>query len=71
MSDEIKGIQAMDKANEKGFNEVMSSQNESEKARDKFAKETSEQIKGDGAAAKDPVDKAGLSDEAKEEKKAQ
>jgi len=68
--DYAKEIQAIDKANEKGFNEASGSVKESEKAREKSASKTSEQIQGDGGAAKDPVDKMGLSDEAKEEKKA-
>lgn len=69
--DYAKEIGAIEKANEKGYNEASSSVKESEKAREKSATQTSEQIKGDGGAAKDPVDKMGLSDEAKEEKKSQ
>jgi hypothetical protein len=67
--DSAKEIQAIDKANEKGFEGAFSEMQESSKAREKSAKETSDQMKNDGSSAKDPVDSMGLSDEAKDERK--
>jgi hypothetical protein len=67
--DSAKEIQALDKANQKGFDAAFDEMEESDKAREKSAKETSDQIKNDGSEAKDPVDSMGLSDEAKDEKK--
>lgn len=51
-----------------GFDKAIDSQKESEKVREKFVKETSDQMKHDGASAKDPLDKTGISEEAKEER---
>jgi hypothetical protein len=67
--DYAKEISAIDKADKAGFADTMGSVEESEKAREKSAKKTTDQIRNDGGAAKDPVDKMGISDEAQEEKK--
>jgi hypothetical protein len=66
--DYAKEIQAIDKGNKMGFREVFSEAKESEKVREKNAKQTSQQILQDGGSAKAPEDSMHLSDDAKEER---
>jgi len=66
--DYAKEIQAIDSGNRMGFKEILSGVSESERVREKNARQTSQHILNDGGSAKAPEDSMHLSDDAKEER---